>query len=286
MSTINVLFEIPESIQRGLAEGTMRLFGGAVRNLKGEFVAHLSPGKLLNDRLQSGIPFDPSALASAIGNVQSAALLASGIGAVNLALNTAGFAVMRQKLNAIIDQLDQALVALDDLKEDVEWLKSKQQSELRGEIDSACDLAGRAIRLQDQDLFKEARTSAHKARRRIFHVLREILKRRRVISRRQEFAELAGACVILASVEASCDEPIEGPAQAATHLTATAHEMAETVAQFEQQCRDYGIDTAARIRLGPGGAKELGAIMAELRKSITAGSKETMQALDRNCGER
>ncbi len=268
MSVMNVFFEVPSRIQQGLNDGTMRLFGGVVRNLNGGIVAHLSPGKLMTDAMNSGTPLDPSALTTAIGHVQSAAFLASAIGTVNLAVNAACFAMMLQRLNAIMGQLDRIQESIRDLKRDVKRLVSIHRSEVRGDIDSACDLASRAIRLHDQNLFKEARTSAHRVRRRMVHALRDILAEERVILRRQEFSELASACVILANVEASCDESIEGAKQAAIHLTATTDELLDLVKQFEAQCRDYSVDTAERIRLGPRCAKELGAITADIRNAI------------------
>lgn len=41
METIQVIFEVPRVVQEGINSGALRLFGGVVRNQKGEIVYHL-----------------------------------------------------------------------------------------------------------------------------------------------------------------------------------------------------------------------------------------------------
>lgn len=41
MDVIQVAFEVPTWVQNGITDGSLRILGGVVRNLRGEIVYHL-----------------------------------------------------------------------------------------------------------------------------------------------------------------------------------------------------------------------------------------------------
>ncbi len=267
-SQLHVVLGIPAWVREGLANGTLAAWGGTIRDRQGHIRALLTEGRGLADLVGRGIPLDPSLLTDAIGHAQTAATLASGIGLLNLGVSVAGFAMVRQQLNEIADQLQNALAALAEIKEDVGWIRGFQMARVRGNIDTALDVAIRANRLGDRALFIDARSRAFETRRVLHHALSDMLTARRMLNHPEVFLGFVHASAVLAIAEARCDEAVEGPAQAGHSLRGALHDLRRHVDEFDLQRRDFAHDPATKIRLGSRGRGQVAAHAAEMADAL------------------
>jgi len=250
LSQLNVLLEVPQHIRNGLADGSLTSWGGTIRDAQGRIRALLVEGRGFGELVRQGAPLDPKLLTDAIGHAQTAAEVASGLAALNLGVNIAGFAMILQKLEALAEQLNHVLVGLSEVKEEARWIKSVQMAQLRADVESACDMALRAHRTHDLLLFKDARGNAHRARRALHHTMAIMLETERTIARHAIFAEFAQATAVLAVVEARCDEAVEGAGQAAITMSRAAEDLRRLTGKFDGQVRDFRVGLEDRLKGG------------------------------------
>jgi hypothetical protein len=252
-STIEVLFSVPEWISQGLKSGELSLHGGVVRRTVGkQIVAHLKEGGLLL-RSPDGSGFDVSALQQALGSVESAMRLANGLGALNLALNAAGFAMVRKQLEAITLQIGTIGSDVRAVKQDTEWIGGLQLAAIRANIDTALEHADRARRTNNLALFHDAKIELVDVRNKLHHAARFMLDSRRSIERYEVFEQFMKATAIIAIGEALCDEALEGPDAAAKTLEESRSRLLSLTASFDAQRRDFATDPVTMLRLGSAG---------------------------------
>jgi hypothetical protein len=264
LNYLDVLLHVPVHIRKGLASGHLTLWGSTVRDVQGRIRALLVEGRGLLGTLQHRRALDHRVLTDAIGHAQSAAQLASGISALNLGVSTAGFAVVRQQLDAIADQLDRALTVLARVEEGVCWIGSIQMAQIRRNIDSAFDMAVRAHRISDMLLFKDAKAKAFEVGRTLRHTMSMMIDERRAVARHEVFAEFARVRAILAVTEARCDEAVEGTSQASAALSVALNDLRDLVTKFNDQRRDFAGDPRTMVELGGEGRARVAACAGEL----------------------
>ena len=95
MSTVQATFQVPEHIERGIANGTYERVGGVVRETKSkQIVAWLREGSKIGE--------------SAVSSLVSLTSVGAVASVLNLAVTTMGFVVVLKRLGVIEQQLKQA----------------------------------------------------------------------------------------------------------------------------------------------------------------------------------
>lgn len=262
--TMQVLLHVPEWVRAGLARGDYKAFGGTIRDLGGRTVALLTEGQSLSKLVQDAASLDPDALMNAIGHVQTAMQLADGLGALNLVVSGAGFAMMRQRLDQIVGQLRELTAGLQDLKEEAGWISGLQLAGMRSEIDAALDMAIRAHRQGHLQSFRDAKGRTFEVRRRLHHTMAMMLDTRRALPRHQVFGELALASAILAVAEVRCDEAVEGAQVALEALGSARRDLQDSMSRFDAQRRDVASDPQVMVALGSAGRREIIALQRDM----------------------
>lgn len=255
---------VPEWVRDGLVRGNYKAFGGTIRDLTGRTVALLTEGQGLTKLVQETGSIDPKALMDAIGHAQTVMQLANGLGALNLIVSSAGFAVMRKRLDQIAGQLSILMVGLNDLKEEAGWISGLQMAAIRGEIDVALDLATRAQRQNHPQTLSDAKTKAFEVRRKLYHIMAMMLDTRRALPRHEVLGELAQASAILAIAEARCDEAIEGAGVALEALGYARRDLGDLLTRFAIQKQDFAADPKTMLALGSDGRRAITSLQAGL----------------------
>lgn len=247
---LDVLLEVPRHIREGLMNGTLKAWGGTIRDQQGRIRALLVEGRGFGELVKSGTPLDPKLLTDAIGHAGTAAELASGLSALNLGVSIAGFAMIQRKLERLAEQLNLILIGMAELKEEARWINSVQMAQLRADVETACDIAVRAHRTNDLALFKDARTKAHNVRRALHHTMAIMVETQRTIARHAIFGEFAQATAVLAVVEARCDEATEGALRASETMRLAADDLSRLVRRFEVHVKDFRVGLEEKLRGG------------------------------------
>lgn len=120
MTEINVVFDVPEHILRGLAEGTLERVGGVIRHTEGkkEVCAWLTEISTSSEKANDVI-------GEKLSNVLAQQQLAVGLEVANLAVNVVGFAVIYQKLQSLERQIQGLDQKLGLIKQGQDWLDKK-----------------------------------------------------------------------------------------------------------------------------------------------------------------
>lgn len=255
---------VPEWIREGLTRGDYKAFGGTIRDLAGRTVALLTEGQGLTKLAQETGSIDPKVFMDAIGHAQTAMQLANGLGALNLVVSSAGFAMMRQRLDQIAGQLRDLTIGMQELREEAGWISGLQMATIRGEIDAALDLAIRAQRQGHLQTFLDAKTKAFEVRRKLHHTMAMMLDTRRALPRHEVFGELAQASAILAIAEARCDEAVEGAGVALEALGYAQRDLGHLLTRFVTQKQDFAADPKAKLALGSDGRRAITSLQAGL----------------------
>ncbi len=199
-SHLHVLLQVPEHVRAGLASGDLTLWGGTARDARGRIRALLDGGRGLFDMERHGTPPDLSPLTEAVGDARAAAHLASGIGLLNFGASAAGFAMVRQRLDAMTAQMRHAIALLAEVKEEAAWVGAVQSAVVMGEIDGALNAALVARRLGDRELFLGAAMRAFEVRRKLHHATAIMAETRRLVRRHAEFERFLRSGAVLAIV--------------------------------------------------------------------------------------
>jgi len=264
LTIMEVHLHVPEWVREGLTQGDYKAFGGTIRDVAGRTVALLTEGQGLTKLAQETGSVDPKALIDAIGHAQTAMQLANGIGALNLVASGAGFAMMRQRLDQIADQLRVLTVELRDLKEEASWISGLQLATIRGEIYAALDLAIRAQRQGHLQTFSDAKTKAFQVRRKLYYIMAMMLDTGRALPRHKVFGELAQANAILAIAEARCDEAVEGAGVALEALGYARRDLGDLLTRFATQKQNFAANPKTMLALGSDGRRAITSSLAGL----------------------
>ncbi|WP_019227233.1 hypothetical protein [Sedimentibacter sp. B4] len=94
MGDIQVIFEVPEWVEKGLNNGDYRIFGGVIRNAKGQIVHHLKNG--IWESSKDDIKNAAEAIKNAPGKTKVIAIV--GVGCVALSvLGYASYKIIKDK---------------------------------------------------------------------------------------------------------------------------------------------------------------------------------------------
>lgn len=263
-SRLTVALELPQQFRAGLNDGTLQLFGGIIRDNQGRIRALLTEGRELAGLGGRGLPLDASLLTDALGSVQTAVRLANGLGILNLAVSAAGFAMAMRRLDGITDQLKGVLEKLEQMHEDIKWIRGFQIAELLGSFDSAIDMAIYAHRLHDRALFIAARRKAFEVRRILHRCLHGLLESGRALKNHEDVIRFMKAISMLAIAQAKCDEAVEGSGQARRMLHEALRDLSGLVAEFDRQRSDFSHNPVEKIQQATAGRKKLSERAAEM----------------------
>jgi len=141
---INVLFELPEEIARGLANGTLERVGGVIRRTVDKkivlWLTEIGKGELQKDGLPS---------------ILSSPQMLLGMQVANLAVNVAGFALIYQKIQQVERQLHSIDEKLVTLVEGQKWLDKKQLIVQLAPVVNSMNTLESVHRIKDKVLARE-----------------------------------------------------------------------------------------------------------------------------------
>ena len=132
---LKILFDLPEEIIKGLADGTFKRKGGVIYNSDGGVVMWLRETGTAMQSQAAGTPLPPE-LASQLQSLQGLMGLQIGLQTLTLGVTVAGFVILAKKMDAIGRKLDQIAAALGDLGNEVRW-----QHTVR-DVERSADLLG------------------------------------------------------------------------------------------------------------------------------------------------
>lgn len=143
MTNINVLFEIPEDILKGLADGRYERVGGVIRKVDSKtVVSWLSEaGESISDKRLPGI----------LGNQQ----MIMGLQVANLAVSAVGFAMIYHKLKKVEFQLQNLDRKIDEVKKAQDWFDKKQLITHLATLTAAVKTVQSAHRFRDKTISKD-----------------------------------------------------------------------------------------------------------------------------------
>ena len=149
MTNINVIFDIPAEILKGLADGTLERVGGVIRKVgdKKIVVWLTEAGEALSS--ESGIP-----------SILTSPQMLMGMQVANIAVNIAGFALIYHKLQQVERQLhgiDQKLVSLAS---DQQWLDQKQLISQLAPVVSSLNILEGIHRINDKTIVRDQLVTA------------------------------------------------------------------------------------------------------------------------------
>lgn len=256
-SPIEVVCSIPLHLVDRYLDGSLELRGGVLRHRDGRIAGILTEGQTLVRQVENGMPVSPEHLMKALGNAQMATHLAWGISVLNLGVQAAGFAVLARRLDCIADQMKGLRCELEQIGEDVQWLKLVTLAELRSDAANAMAMAESASYLNSTTLFSQAKWKADGVRRHLTNLLQGMIDEGRALPQCDLFVEFIHASVLLATAEARCDEATEGAGRAAKNLRSSAGELRRLARAFRGQMHDFGASPRILLRVGSKGRPAL-----------------------------
>lgn len=276
---ISVLFELPAMIKAGIASGEFERVGGIIRQTDGKkIVVWLTEGGGFGANA-SVSALDPSLLGEALGSMQGALQLANGLGALNLAVNTAGFAMIRRQIEGLAQQLGTVASDVRTIQKDTAFISGLALAGIRSEIDTALEHAERARRMGNNALYHDAKIALVAVRNRVRHAAEFMLTSRLTVDKHSVFGDLLEAGAVLAIGEALCDDALEGPGIAAETLMLAACTVRTLTSDFDRQRRDFNTDPLTMLRMSAPGRvalTELHGRLVEIGNQIE-GAAETVR---------
>ena len=144
IDNINITFEIPDWIQRGLENGSLFRDGGTVRRSDGAIAAFLKESVGLSRGLADGSSPSSPLLASQMTSLKFISSASLGMQVLNLGVSAVGFTIVISKLNKIQSQLKR-------LSSEVRWVSRKQDLTLIAGMKSALEIAEDAMHASNKD---------------------------------------------------------------------------------------------------------------------------------------
>lgn len=182
MNGIEILFDLPINIIKGLQEGTLSRWGGVIRSLDGRIVMHLKEIPGLQELLSGN-----AKILEQGAKLQSLMGLQIGLQAASLGVSIVGFAVIAYKLEKINVKLSEISNKIDRIADEVDWtnisLQTKFSSDLIGSLKQAQWLED----CNKIDSIISVRENFEKAEIYYDQILREMLKTKRAHQRSDVF---------------------------------------------------------------------------------------------------
>lgn len=183
MASIEVIFDLPEKIVRGLADGSLERVGGVIRRSgdKKIFAWLTETGEVVsNENTISSILASPQMLA--------------GLQVANLAVNVAGFALIYHKLKVVENQLQCIGRDVQFLSSDHQYLDQKHLLGQLSPMLSALNTLREAHRISDQSLARDKLIAADNRLSDASIYFREVLGRMLAEKLEQERPDEFSAC--------------------------------------------------------------------------------------------
>jgi hypothetical protein len=262
MAILQILFDLPEEIIEGLANGTLKRKGGVIYNSNGGVVMWLKETGEAIQSQTSGIPLPPE-LASQLQSLQGLMGLQIGLQALTLGVTVAGFVIIAKKIDAIGRKLDQISDAIEDLADEVQWQRTVR------DVERSADLLGALEHAQWAELNGELREL--KGLRKEFsqsHVKYAMLMRSLNAERRahlypEVYLSFFKHSAMAGIAKVRCDWLLTGTEGA----LASQHELTSTLSSAKEEflapMRTF--DTSHLIKVPPSAI----ALLKEMAKSLT-----------------
>lgn len=145
--------DIPPELKKGIAEGTLKVWGGVVRDLRGRIIGHLQFHDLeALERINSNL----SVMSGQLQVLQSLQMASVALQGLNLGVSIVGFAIVCHKLNGISRQLSGLDGKVDQIlqgQHEAEW---QREQERRAKLLSSLEALASGLRMSDNDMINGA----------------------------------------------------------------------------------------------------------------------------------
>ncbi len=268
---VEVLFEVPLEIAKGLASGDMIRRGGVVQwaggATKGEVVAWL--------RESGGLARGTSALpAPVLGQLQSLQMATSALAvgqAITLGFSVLSFAVLNHKLNVLGRKLDDLLASLAELKQEVAWLDRRQDIALAARLRGALDQGNWACGSGRLEALVGVRAVLVEVEHHYAGLLEGMLESRRAHDHAELFGTYQGYLALAAVARTRCEVSLDGAEAGVPSIRSAQTLLLAIDTGFREPLRNVGA-YPEMLRLGVGAERSL-------RPALEA-MKETAQRVD------
>lgn len=239
-SVIEVVFDVPPEIARGLASGEMIRRGGVIQRAagtaKGEVVAWLRElGTLLAEKGSVASP-----VAEQLKTLQMATS-ALGVGqALTLGFSALSFAILNRKLTALSVKVDGVLEELTALKEELAWVDRRQDIALEAQLRGALDQGDWAWRTGRIDALVGVRGALVGHEHYYRGLLAGMLESARAYRQAGLFSTYHGLFALAVVARARCEALLDGPESAIAAIRAAKETVAEFDHQFREPLRNLG----------------------------------------------
>lgn len=228
-SSLEVVFEVPAKILKGLADGTYERVGGVIRRVDNKQIV-LWLSEIMGETSEE----------DKVPSLLTSPQLLLGMQVANLAVNVAGFAIIYQKIKVVEQKIDEIDQKLDELAKAQDWTDKKYLIEKLTPLAHSLSTLSSLSRLNSEELIKKKLTIADdklENGRVYFHqVLLRMLEEKLELERPDEFSSCYRAWVLAA----------QGGIETMAQLGELHEAQARAVSFFEEHTKFGRLYMAAR----------------------------------------
>ena len=252
LDNVTVVFEIPAKVAERLASGEWTRVGGVIRDAAGKVRYMLRESGGLREVLESGAPIPPGMSAQLTAISQSLGVV-SGLQVLTLGVTVAGFAMIAHRLNGIDRKLGQMLDAMQDLRDDVQWLGAVRDAERAAALASALENAAWAQAHDRLSALEQARGQIVHSQNQ-YRMLMDLMLSKEAAHRNAEvFAGFFRQHALAGLAKSRCDWLLLGPGAAFETMSGVERDAQRLQDRFLEPMRTFdnpkillSLPTAAR----------------------------------------
>ena len=255
---IQVNFDVPGWIARGLADGTLVRRGGVIQQAtgsrSGEIAAWLRESGGLLEPLRNGTPA-PSLLRPELERIGAGMQGMVGLQILTLSVVAIGFALVLRRLSQLDQKLDEALRGIGRIESQIAWLDRRLDMEMQAKVTAALETAEWAERTgrteQLAGLVRELLAAEHLLR----SVLRGMLEAHRAARQGEVFWQYFSMRALVGVGRARVHALLDGPQEGSVMARSVAAELRRWRESFQSQARELPL--GEMVRLGGDGPQQL-----------------------------
>jgi hypothetical protein len=260
---IEVLFEVPKEIAKGLASGTMIRRGGVIQSTGGEVVAWL--------RESPEFARGASTLsAPVLGQLQSLQMATGVLAAgqvLTLGFAVVSFAVLNHKLNVLGSKMDGVLADLAQLKSDVAWLDRRQDIALAARLRGALDQGNWAYSTGRLEALASVRAVLVEVELHYAGLLEGMLEARNAHANAALFGTYQGYLALAAVARARCEVGLDGAAAGAPCLRSASKVLVAVDKSFREPLRNVAAHPEL-LRIGAERERALSVALPAMKETL------------------
>jgi hypothetical protein len=267
---VQVLFEVPDKILKGLANDSMVQRGGVIQWAsgpeRGQIVAWLRESGGLQSQIANAPTLAP-AVGSQLGALKVGVNAVLGVQVLTLAVTAIGFLIINEKLKAISAKLDAISRQLAEVSRDLRWLDRREDVALRSRLIAAFDTAAWAQRTDRPEQLAGSRSVFVE----LHHHYGGLLDSMFDSGRSYEFPEVYNAyfsqLALAFAGRALVEGSLDGPEASAVTLREAASALEAQRDRFQAPFRDIRSNLPTMLALGVGKNVQLREAVSQMRKT-------------------